>query len=241
MLKARVIFWSMVTVVAIGATATSASAAITFQWKVGGKILKAGERRTFTARRDGVAILKGSVAGAAAELSSNKGKVKPGALIFGGQPGTSDETLELESVIVDKPAGCEVESPGAPTGVVRTTQLTSEIVEAAPGGTGNGEPLILLRPASSTNETWVELTFLGASCIIKGTTALITGLKLGLPLPQEKEVVVGVGDEEAVTKEYKLSTGGSAKKAGLTFAGNIATVTGLVLVELASKEAGGVF
>jgi hypothetical protein len=242
MSKARLVLLSLVAVLSVGAMVASSASAVTFQWKVKGSFLKAGEQRTFTSSADGKeSVLKGTVAGAAAELLTTKFKVKAGALLLGGKPGLNDETVEFESVVVNKPTGCEVESPGAPTGVVRTNPLTSEIVEGAVGGEGNGEPLVLFKPASTTNETWVELTFLGASCLVKNTTAPVSGLLLALPLPREKEEVQGVLDYEATTKEYKVSSGGAAKKSGLTFAGNTFTLTGLVLVELTSKEAFGAF
>jgi hypothetical protein len=242
MSKAKFVSLSLVAVLSVGAMVASSASAVTFQWKVGGKILKAGEQKTFTISTDGnVSLLKLTVAGAAGEILSTKAKVKAGAVLLGGQPGLNDEVVEFESVKVDRPANCEVHSPGAPTGVVSTSQVTSEIVEAAPSGTGNGEPLILFKPASTTNETFTSIEFLGASCLVKGTTGVVSGLLVALPLPQEKEVTVGVLDYEAITKQYKTVGGGAAKSAGLTFAGSAATFTGLALIELASKEAFGAF
>lgn len=243
MSKARLVLLSLVAALSVGAiAASSASAAITFQWKVNKAFLKAGEQRTFTTSADGkVSVLKGTVAGTTTELLSTKQKVQSGALLLGGQPGKNTEIVEFESVIVDRPANCEAHSAAAPTGIVSTAPLTSEIVEGAPGGTSNGEPLILFKPASSTNEVFTEIEFLGASCLIKGQKPSVTGLLLALPLPQEQEEVKGVLDYEATTKEYKVSSGGAAKKAGLTFAGMPATFTGLALVTLTSGEAFGAF
>jgi hypothetical protein len=241
MSKARLVLLSLVAVLSVGAMVASSASAVTFQWKVGGNILKAGEQKTFTTSTDGTSLLKGTVGGAAAELLSTKSKVQAGAVLLGGQPGLNDELVEFESVKVDRPANCEAHSPGASTGVVATSQLTSEIVEAAPSGTGNGEPLILFKPASTTNETFTTIEFLGASCLVKGTKAVVSGLLVALPLPQGAEVKLGALDYEAITKEYKVLSGGAAKSAGLTFAGSAATFTGLALIELTSKEAFGAF
>lgn len=246
MFRARGVLVSLSMVVAVGAMlASSASAAIDFEWKVGGSALAAGAQRTFEASRDGIADLRGSVGGASVLFLSSKGKVKPGALIFGGKPGTGEEVLELESVVVDNPIGCVVEtgetaSPVA--GTIVTNLLKTEIVEGQSGGRGNGEPLILVTPKVGT--TFTSILFLNKGtekCSIAGSLGKVTGSFLGLPLPEKTEVVRGAGDEEAVTKEYLVAAGGAAKTAGLTFAGSRATITGLVLVTLTSKEAGGVF
>ncbi len=237
MIRARLLLLSLVAALsAVALLASSAAAKISFEWKVNGKALAAGEQRTFTARRDGVADMRASLSGATILLLSNQGKVSAGAKIFGGKPGTGEEILELENVTVDRPANCEVESlPNPVVGLIRTTLLKTEIVE----GQTSQEPMILVSPKAGT--VFAEVRFLGANCLIKNQEANVTGTYLGLPLPQLTEVLTGIGDEEAPERDFLLSTGGAVKTAGLGFAGSSATITGLVLVSLVSDEKAGVF
>ena len=245
--KAKLMLLSLMVVVSAGAMLTSsASAAINFEWKVGGKALAAGERRTFEINNDGKTFDLHLTAGGALELLlSTKVKVKPGALIFGGKPGTKEEIVEFESVTVANPAGCvaetgEVASPVV--GNVLTKLLKTEIVEGQRGGRGNGEPLLLFTPKEGTTFTAILLLNKGTeTCKVAGTLGKITGSILGLPLPQKTEVVDGNLVSEATTREYLVAAGGAAKTAGLTFAGNAATLSGLTLVILTSKEAFGAF
>jgi hypothetical protein len=234
MSKARLMLLSLVAVLGVVAvSASSASAAITFQWKVGGKILKAGESRTFNVNNDGKTFdLSGTVAGAAALLLSTEVSVEPGARIIGGQPGTNLEVVLFRGVTVHKPAKCVV----ANGGVVKTEPLTTEIVESAAGGVGTGEPLILFRPETGNTFAIFELTNKGAEVCKFGNIPLeVGGLILGLPLPIG-EVLRQNLVFEAKGKEYRTS-GGTFKTAGLLFGGNAATLTGLTLVLLTSDEA----
>jgi hypothetical protein len=218
---------------------SSALAAINFEWRVDGKKLEAGSSKTFTANADGkTGIIKGTIAGAATELLSDEGNVLSGANIKGGIPGTSLEQIVFENVTVDKPAKCEVSGKR-----VQTVPLTGEIVEGAAGGIGDGEIDVLVRPESTTNETYASVTFINKGteeCTIKGQTFNVIGLILGLALPQKAEAANGAGDAEANTKEYKNSKG-EFKTAGLTFGGNPVTLTGLSLVSLTSGEKAGAF
>jgi hypothetical protein len=247
MSRVRLVLLSLMAVLSVGALlASSASAAINFEWKVGGSPLAAGAQRTFEVNNDGkVFDLKGSVGGALALLLSTKVKVTPGALIFGGKPGTNQEVVEFESVTVDNPTGCvaetgEVTSPVV--GNVTTHALKTEIVEGQSGGRGNGEPLILFTPKEGTTFTGILFLNKGAEkCNVAGALGKVTGSILGLPLPQKTEVVDGNLVFEAVTKEYLVAAGGAIQKAGLTFAGSAATLSGLTLVILTSKEAFGAF
>lgn len=247
MSKVRLVLLTLLAVLSVGVlVASSASAAITFQWKVGGSLLKGGQSRTFTAEADGhVFDLSGKVSGLAVLLLSNKLKVKAGAQIFGGQPGTNEETLEFESVVVDSPfpGKCVAESlPNPVVGNVSTLPLKTEIVEAEPSGKGNGEALVLFTPKSGT--TFTEIRFLNKgteTCPLNLVEGPVTGSALALPLPSTStEVELGVLDSEATTKEYK-SFGGPGGKAGLVFAGSAATLAGLSLVVLTSKEKFGAF
>jgi hypothetical protein len=238
MFRVKLLLLSLVAALSVVALlASSASAKIAFQWKVGGKVLAAGESRTFTASAESTFDLKGSVAGAALLLLSSKFKVEPGARIIGGTPGTNEETVVFENVTVDKPANCEVESlPNPVVGTVRTQALKTEIVE----GQTSKEPLILFRPVTGT--TFVELRFLGANCVAKNVEGAVAGSILADPLPRLTEVLTGLLNfEPSQGNVFLLSTGGAAETAGLSFAGNAATLGGNALVTLINDEKFGAF
>lgn len=238
MFRTRLMLLSLVGVVsAFALLASSASAAIKFEWKVGGKALAAGETRAFTASSDGkIFAFHGEPLGISTLLLSNEISVEKAALI-GGKPGTNEEVVVFKNVTVDEPKGCVVETPGNAPGTIKTNLLKTEIVESDPGG----EPLILFVPKEGT--TYVELRFLNkgtescAASIIG--TAKVTGSILAEPLPALKEVLTGDLDFEAKTKNYILSNG-VLHTAGLNFLG-AATLTGLSLVLLTKHEVFGAF
>lgn len=221
-------------------SAASASARISFEWFVGGTLLKTGEKQTFEANTDGNTFDFHSVlSGAELLLLSSKIKVENG-LLLGGKPGTSEETIVFEGVKSDKPKGCEVESlPNPVAGTVRTTVLKDEIVEGQ-----NGEPLILFTP-KTPGEPFTTLLLLkkGAeACTPANIPTKVTGSVLGLPLPQGTEVVRGNLVFPAVIDLYLLVNGESAPLlAGLKLGPEIAEFGGLTLVTLTSGDAYGVF
>lgn len=232
MSRMRFVLLSLVVASSVGAVAASpASAAINFEWRVNGSKLEPGHTAPFSFNTDGKTLaLRGSVDGVAVLLLSNKISVESGAKIIGGIPGTDEETIVFENVKVDNPANCDVADES-----ITTNALRSEIVEAAPGAAGDNEPVLLFEPAEGG--TFAEFEFLGATCPVNDVTAAITGDVLGLPSPPKTEVVRGDLIFEAITKEYKVSAGGAAKKAGLVFAGNPMTLTGLTLMVLNSSQA----
>ncbi len=222
---------------AVAVLASSASAKISFEWRVNGKALAAGEQRTFTASAESTFDVKGTVAGSRTLLLSNKFRVEPGARIFGGKPGTNEETVVFENFNVDQPANCEVESlPNPVVGTVRTTVLKTEIVE----GQTSQEPLILFTPKTGT--TFAEVRFLGANCLIKNQEANFTGSFLADPLPHLTEVLTDLLDlEPSQGNGFLLSTGGAVETAGVKFAGNSAAFGGTMLMTLISDEKFGAF
>jgi len=247
MSRARLVLLSLVAALsAVGVMASSASAKISFEWLVGGKLLAAGETRGFVASADGKdIILTGTVGATKVELLSTELEVEKGAKIIGGKPGTNEEIVIFKGVKVVKPLNegkevCEVETPKQATGTVKTVLLKTEIVE----NQENGEPLILFVPKEG--KIFTEITFLqkvGAEkCVPAGTTAQVTGSVLALPLPELGDVLTGDLDFEAKSKEFLLSPGGGTiEKAGLTFAGNAATFTALALILLETHELFGIF
>lgn len=240
MSRARLVLLSLVAVMSVGAMAASAaSAAINFEWRVAGAKLEPGHSVEFTVNNDSKKFdLHGTVAGAASLLLSTAVAVLPGANIKGGIPGTNEEIAVFSGVTVDNPANCGVLQAGGSAGVVQTVPLKTEIVEGAVAGVGNNEVDILFIPKTGTTFATFELT--GASCLLKTQIAPVSGSVLALALPQKSEVLKQNLVFEANTKEYHNSAG-EFKKAGLLFAGNTATLEGLVLVILNSDQVFGPF
>lgn len=241
MFRTKLMLLSLVGVVsAFALLASSASASIKFEWKVGGKLLAAGETKAFTATSDGKTFTFNSeLLGVKIKLLSPEIAVESGAVIKGGKPGTNAETVLFKNVTVAEPTGCVVESPPTNTvGLVKTEPLKTEIVESDPGG----EPLILFTPNSGT--TFVELRFLNKGTETCAGAALgaqkITGSILAEPLPALQELLTNDLDFEAKTKNYILSTG-ALDTAGLKFGTAVATLAGLALVLLATHELFGAF
>jgi hypothetical protein len=227
---------SMLVMLALAATASAASA-MQFEWKVNGSPLASGSSREVLAKDKAAVHLAVKVGGSTIEFTSTKLKFHGGATILGGKPGRGEEALELEGVTVTKPAegGCEV--PGQK---ITTDLLTSEIVEDAPSGTGSGQAYLLLTPANKSG-VWTEFGIAGSGCPLKGLTITPVGNVLAEIGPSKAEAKVDQLTLEPKSHEYKLSTGGVAKKAAFTYAGSAATLTGGVETELVSKEVFGAF
>jgi hypothetical protein len=225
----------------VGLTA-SASAAITFQWKVGGAVLGAGASKSFTSTTDATTItLKGSLAGREVLLLSNKIAVDK-AFIFGGTPGTGEETVLFEKVVVDKPEKCTAETAGVSNpspGIIETEPLLITIVQSRV----TGEPLILFTP--KTGADFVTIKFLsktGETCPVAGGEGTLVGSYVAVPEPQLAETLNGTLGFESETDEFLLSGGGNAvEKSGLMFAGNAAIIHGLTLNVLTTDEKYGAF
>jgi hypothetical protein len=240
MFRLRLVLLSLVAVLSVGAMlASSASAAIKFEWKVGGLALAAGQSREFTTTSDGKEFLfKVSLAGIASEFLSSEVSVEPGAKIIGGKPGTNEETVVFKGVKVNKPANCGIESEGSPLGTIKTNALHTEIVESE----GTHEPVILFSPKTGT--TFVQLLFLNVGTEkcggIGNILANLNGTFLAQPLPTLTETLNGDLDFEAPNSNFLLSNG-TLDKAGLLVAGHSATFTGLELVVLKTDEKYGAF
>jgi hypothetical protein len=243
MFKARFILLGAVAVLSFAVVASSAYAAIKFEWKVGGAILGAGQSREFTVTSDGHTFdLHSTLAGANILLLSHEVEVAKGAKIFGGKPGTNLETVIFKGVTVDTPAKCAIESEGAPPGVVETHPILTQIVS---NDLTPEEPLILFNPDSTTSSVWTSLLLLNKSstetCALAGLLTNLTGNVLALPLPQLTETLNGDLDFEAPDTHFVLSNG-TLESAGLIFGpGNVFTLTGLTLRILTTDEKYGAF
>jgi hypothetical protein len=239
MFRLRLALLSLVVILSAGAMlASSASAAIKFEWKVGGEVLGAGESRALTTTTDGKRfVINGSLLGVASELLSSEFSVEPGAKIIGGKPGTNEETVVFKGVTVDKPANCSIESEGSPVGTVRTNPLHIEIVESE----GTHEPVLLVSPKTGTTFTQILLLNNGGTCGGIGTIlANVNGTFLAQPLPALTETLSGDVDFEAPNSNFLLSNG-TLDKAGLVFGGAATKLTGLILVILNTDEKFGPF
>lgn len=240
MSKARLLFISAVAALSVIAlSASTASAKISFEWFVNGTLLAAGQQQTFNTNTDGKTFdLHGTVAGIAVLLLSNK-LTTSGGLLFGGRPGTSEETLIFENVTVDPPlSGCTAETGGIPNpvpGVVATAALKNEIVEGQ-----NGEVLIRYVPKAAGG-AFTTIKFLGASCAANGVEGEVTGGILGLPLPQRTSVLRQNLVFPSIEQLFLLASGGGRESTSLSFGGNQATLTGLTLIVLNSDAAWGPF
>jgi hypothetical protein len=242
MSNARLVLLSLVAVLWLAIMASSASAAIKFEWKVGGKTLEAGESREFSVTSGGHTFdFHATLAGANILFLSHEIEVAQGAKIFGGKPGTNLETIIFRGFTIDTPK-CVVESEGASPGTVETHPVLTQIVS---NDLTPAEPLILFNPDSTTSSVWTSLLLLSKSstetCVFAGTLANITGNFLALPLPQLTETLNGDLDFEAPDTHFVLSNG-TLESAGLIFGpGNAATLTGLTLVILNTDEKYGAF
>jgi hypothetical protein len=239
MSKVKLVLLSLVVASSVGAmSASSASAAIKFVWKVGGtELTSSTETRGFTVNNDEKKFtLSATIAGSTVKLLATLVEVLPNAQIVGGVPGTNTEQTVFLGVTVDKES-CTAGQNGG-TGTVQTVPLKTEIVEGASAERGNGEVDILFTPVSGT--TFATFLFSGSPCLVSGATAGVVGSVLGLSLPQGAEVLRQNLVFEAVTKEYKNSAG-AFKKAKLELGGELGTLTGLVLVILNSDAAYGPF
>jgi hypothetical protein len=233
MSKARLLLLSLVAVLSVaGVSASTASAKISFEWFVGGSLLKEKETRAFDTNNDGKTFdFHGTLAGISVLLLAKKIRAE-GGIIIGGRPGTNEETLVFEEVTADK-AGCTVESRGSATGTVRTSLLKTEIVEGE-----NGEVLILFVPKV---QPFTTLLLLGASCVGANIPAEVTGEILGLSLPQRTEVLRQNIVFPSKEQNFFLASGVLNTSSGLSFGGNAATLEGLALFLLTNDLAFGPF
>jgi hypothetical protein len=243
MFRAKLLFLSLAAVLAVvGVSASSASAKISFEWFVGGSLLKEKETRAFTVNSDGkISDFHSKLLGINVLLLSSEISVGSGAQIIGGKPGTNEETVIFKGVTVDPPLQkCVAETGGIANpvaGTIETKLLKTEIVEGE-----NGEVLILFTPKTAGGP-FTEILFLNKGteeCAANKALAAVTGSLLALPLPQRAETLRNDLDFEAAEKTY-FNSAGTLATAGLKFGAEAATLTGLSLVVLASDAVFGAF
>ncbi len=212
---------------AFGGLMVSQAAAIEFVWKVNGKTLETGEK-ALTSKAKNTQVLKGSAFGVAFEIKCT-GVASTGAVIIGGKPGKSSETVEYSGCTVSKPSGCKVKGE-----TITTKLLKDEIVEGV--GKSAGKVLILSTPKEG--ETFAEPKLEGGfSCL----SLAVKGSVLAEANPQKTEGTTGtLKFEPEEGKKYKNSEG-KELSAGLKVSGSASTVSGEVETTLTSGEKFGAF
>ena len=239
---------SMLALLVAGVTASAASAAIQFEWKVNGSPLASGTSKPITTKVKSAdpLYLQMSFGGATVEFSSSQVKFGSGANVIGGKPGTGEGSLILEGVKVVKPAGCGVKEVGIGEQAERITlpSLKREIVESAEEGGGSGKSEILLSPKVGTPENILtEFEITGTSCSLKGSVLEPKGTLLEEAGPQKTEAKIGQLTFDKMSNknnEYRTSKN-EYRKAKMEWAGNAANLTGETETELVSKEVFGAF
>jgi hypothetical protein len=110
----------------------------------------------------GLAVFKAQVTGEKTEVDCKKNE-------FSGQPASAALLIEAKITFLEctptKPVGCAVNSAGESVGTIASTGL-------------EGEPSSSLSSVTFHQEsgaTFVEIEFTGASCVLKGTKAVVTG------------------------------------------------------------------
>jgi hypothetical protein len=230
---------SVLAMLVVGVSASSASAAMQFEWKVSGASLASGASKEFTAKDKGAGLfhLKFSLGGGATyEATSSRLKFAAGSKLLGGKAGTTQGALELEGVKMVRPANCQIREEK-----IKTVPLEGEIVEGAAGKEGTGKTELLLTPEVSTY--WGEFEMEnapGVECADRHTRVPVYGSLLAEISPQKAEAKVGQLTLEAKGKEYRNAKG-TYKTTQLEVFGNPANLTGEAELELVSKEAFGAF
>jgi hypothetical protein len=110
----------------------------------------------------GLATFKGTIAGVSIQTDCK-------ANSFSGQPATAttiiDGQLTFSECTSVKPAGCEVHTPGRPSGTIITSSLAGEPTSSRAAVTFHPE----------TGTTFTEIEYTGGSCSLNGTKAEIGG------------------------------------------------------------------
>jgi hypothetical protein len=174
---------ALVAALAFSAVAAGAAQANTPRWKVNGAYLGSGVKKAFTVT-SGKSTLSAPNLGLTIVCTSDKGS---GSIIGSeaGSPGLDEGSVTYEGCSVEKAAECQVHSPGAPVGTIKTVALKSELVWLTELGNEAG---VRLFPASGT--TFVEIAV--EECAAEQTEPLpVTGEVVGKVLPVATEVETG--------------------------------------------------
>lgn len=242
---------SALVALAVGVSASAASATTLFEWKVKGSGLASGSSKEFTLKSKSAEVFRINVSGGGAtiKMTSSNVKVRPTykGTIFGGKPGTFEAALEFEKIVIEQPANCTIK-----TGKIVTEPLVGEIVENSELKRGRGVVEMLLKPTSrGGNVRWATFTIENEpACVLKNfynpNEWPIQGSALVEMSPQKAEATVGkllFGTENAKNGSEYVNSKGEFGTEKLTIGGGAWSV-GLVgepEMELVSKEVFGAF
>ncbi|HSZ12618.1 MAG TPA: hypothetical protein VK790_01110 [Solirubrobacteraceae bacterium] len=238
---------SMLVALAVGVSASAASATTLFEWKVKGAALKSGSSKEFTLKSKELVRLNFTTFGDAIKLTSSNVKVvaenKPS--VAGGKPGKLEKVrLWFENVQVEKPKFCTIK-----TGRIITSELNGELVEKAEAKKGTGVVELLLETIPSGLGEWATFGFEGENCVpkeLEHNEFRLKGSVVAELSPQKAEATVGklllgkTSTEYPYTSEY-VNSAGEFKTAGMKVALEPAILIGEPEMELVSKEAFGGF
>jgi hypothetical protein len=238
---------------AVGATASAASASVKFEWKAGGERVTSGESHEVKLKNKssedggtGLFRIDGAWDGSKIELTSSKVTFAPATKIIGGKPGTIEGRLVFENVSVAKPSKCAVDG-----GRIESALLRAEIVESAEVVhfvmKGTGKPLLLFQQWSGAKYAFFNLTFEnnGGTCLFNGITFEDSGHLLAEPSPQLAEAKVGqlLWGTAATSGEsdYLTSGGVEGGRSELSAGASSWTFLGEPEIELTNKQTFGAF
>jgi hypothetical protein len=208
----------LVAVFALGAVVASAAQAEANKgplWIVGSpaKGLLTGETRAITSRTEAAPVLKGTVA------SVECVKARDHGFLLGGSPGTADVEIEFEGCTLQGKPNCEAKGLN-PAGAAGEIPVSALITLAFAKGSRTSAVAVFATEASSNlfsefefkNKTGTECGALnGTSIPVKasGSAIKIKG--------QERKAgqIAEVGQENATTKKFELTTPGATAAIGL--------------------------
>jgi hypothetical protein len=246
----------LIAVLAVGVSASAASAAIKYEWKAGGAPLGAGESYEVTLKNKssedggkGLFLIDGGWDGIELELTSSKVKFAPATKIEGRKPGFIEGRLVFEGVSPLWPSKCAVDH-----GKIESDLLRAEIVESAEKKTqygsitGTGKPLLLFEDQDGPKYEFMSITYenLGTEeCSLKGLYFHTDGELLAEPSPQLKEAAVGQllwGTAATSRNSYYLNSAGvGAGGAELSAGSSTWGFIGEPEIELTNKYKFGAF
>jgi hypothetical protein len=210
--------------------------------------LKANETREITVEANGVQRL--SSPAAKTTIICKKLKVKPGAVLIGGEPGTDAETLVYEECEIEGHPKCKINKEKGGMAKIETRPLKSTLAYESKGAeeTENQQQTVtVFKPETKSVFVEIEMESEGAEveCPAKALE------KVALPISGEVACQNTNGDghleihelhcPEVTIKTYWLQVGGVAKEEKvkrLELAGNESTYTGQSKIKLAGSEAG---
>jgi len=242
---------ALLAVFALGAVVASAAwAEEAPHWTIEGTALKKNETREIKAEAVNGGLTLG-IAALGTNIHCNKAKVATGAVLAGGEPGTSNSVSEFEECTQTgngSPTACEVKEGKIVTNPIRAelvmnTELTSYLIEFVPA---SGEEFVTIKfKGTCTLKEAIVKGLVLASVYTDPTTDGGKNEPAGPSTPENTSFLLRFPDEPA-SKEvwlWKENSKGEIlhevfKPATLltSVAGDAATLTGEILISLTSGK-----